>query len=82
MPADRASEPTDPPSMAFDWHPEPSLLRYTSEQEARGALEELGRATWGTALDYLFDEELPTEEPTRGRVAKAAQEAHRILMAK
>ncbi|MFD2421209.1 DUF2267 domain-containing protein [Amycolatopsis pigmentata] len=27
-------------------------------------------------------EELPTEEPARGRVAKAAQEAHRILMAK
>jgi aromatic-L-amino-acid/L-tryptophan decarboxylase len=56
MPADHAVDPSDPPARGFDWHPEPSLLRFTSADDARGSLEELGRATWGTALDYLFDE--------------------------
>jgi aromatic-L-amino-acid decarboxylase len=56
MPADHELEPSDPTSRAFDWHPEPDLLRFTSADEARGPLEELGRQTWGTALDYLFDE--------------------------
>ncbi|HEY7281860.1 MAG TPA: aminotransferase class V-fold PLP-dependent enzyme [Actinomycetota bacterium] len=56
MPAERADAQSDQSSGGFDWHPEPTLLRFTSADEAREPLEELGRATWGAALDYLFDE--------------------------
>ena len=39
----------------FAWHPEPELIGYR-DAEARSALEELGRATWDTALDWLYGE--------------------------
>ncbi len=39
----------------FAWHPEPELLGFR-DVDARKALEELGRATWQTALDWLYDE--------------------------
>jgi aromatic-L-amino-acid/L-tryptophan decarboxylase len=39
----------------FAWHPEPQLIGF-ADAEARGALEELGRATWDAALDWLYGE--------------------------
>jgi aromatic-L-amino-acid/L-tryptophan decarboxylase len=39
----------------FAWHPEPSLIGFR-DAEARSALEELGRATWAAALDWLYGE--------------------------
>jgi aromatic-L-amino-acid decarboxylase len=39
-----------------DWHPQPALLSFTDPAFARGPLEELGRETWGTALEFLFEE--------------------------
>jgi aromatic-L-amino-acid/L-tryptophan decarboxylase len=39
----------------FAWHPEPELIGF-ADAEARTALEELGRATWDTALDWLYGE--------------------------
>ncbi len=42
-------------SDAFDWHPEPHLIGFRYD-EARAALEELGRATWSAALDWLYGE--------------------------
>jgi glutamate/tyrosine decarboxylase-like PLP-dependent enzyme len=41
---------------AFEWHPEPALVGYRDEAEARDALAELGRLIWETALDHLYDE--------------------------
>lgn len=58
-----ASGPSRPPSWPageggrFDWHPEPALFDLASD-DARKALEELGREAWATALDYLYDEAL------------------------
>jgi aromatic-L-amino-acid/L-tryptophan decarboxylase len=49
--APQAGEGSSPPQE----HPEPDLLDFR-DPSARPALEELGRLTWGTALDYLFDE--------------------------
>ena len=43
MPTEREHESSESVSSGFDWHPEPSLLRFTSADEARGPLEELGR---------------------------------------
>jgi aromatic-L-amino-acid/L-tryptophan decarboxylase len=40
----------------FSWHPEPELLGIRHEPLSRDALERIGRATWDTALDYLYDE--------------------------
>jgi aromatic-L-amino-acid decarboxylase len=40
----------------FSWHPEPELIGFRDPAEAREALEELGRLTWGTAIDWLYDE--------------------------
>jgi len=40
----------------FSWHPEPELIGFREPAEARAALEELGRLTWGTALDWLYEE--------------------------
>jgi aromatic-L-amino-acid decarboxylase len=37
----------------FAWHPEPQLIGFR-EEDARAALEELGRATWSVALDWLY----------------------------
>jgi glutamate/tyrosine decarboxylase-like PLP-dependent enzyme len=39
----------------FAWHPEPELIGFR-DVEARAALEELGRATWAEALDWLYGE--------------------------
>jgi len=41
----------------FAWHPEPELIGF-ADAESRAALEELGRATWAAALDWLYDEAL------------------------
>jgi aromatic-L-amino-acid decarboxylase len=43
------------PSNPFAWHPEPQLIGFRDE-DARAALEELGRATWSAALDWLYGE--------------------------
>ena len=40
----------------FSWHPEPELIGFRDPGEARAALEELGRLTWGTALDWLYED--------------------------
>lgn len=42
-------------SERFEWHPEPELIGYDDEAEARHALEALGRSGWDTALDYLYE---------------------------
>ena len=42
----------------FSWHPEPELIGFRDPAEARAALEELGRLTWGAALDWLYEEAL------------------------
>ncbi len=54
---------TDPPEPAaaeyldrFAWHPEPELVGIRHEALSRDALEQIGRATWDVALDYLYDE--------------------------
>ncbi len=39
----------------FAWHPEPELIGFAGPG-ARAALEELGRATWDAALDWLYGE--------------------------
>jgi aromatic-L-amino-acid/L-tryptophan decarboxylase len=39
----------------FDWHPEPDLID-SHDPSSRAALEQLGDATWSTAMDYLFDQ--------------------------
>jgi aromatic-L-amino-acid/L-tryptophan decarboxylase len=39
----------------FARHPEPELIGF-ADPDARAALEELGRATWETALDWLYHE--------------------------
>jgi aromatic-L-amino-acid decarboxylase len=41
----------------FAWHPEPELIGVRAPQ-SRDALEQVGRAAWSTALDYLYDEAL------------------------
>ena len=41
----------------FAWHPEPELIGVRAPQ-SRDALERVGRATWSTALDYLYEEAL------------------------
>jgi aromatic-L-amino-acid decarboxylase len=40
----------------FSWHPEPELIGFRDPAEARAALEELGRLTWGTSLDWLYED--------------------------
>jgi aromatic-L-amino-acid/L-tryptophan decarboxylase len=45
-------------SERFGWHPEPELIGILDEAVSRPALEELGRATWAAALDYLYGEAL------------------------
>jgi glutamate/tyrosine decarboxylase-like PLP-dependent enzyme len=40
----------------FDWHPEPGLVGYRDEAQARAAMEALGHETWAAALDFLYDE--------------------------
>jgi aromatic-L-amino-acid decarboxylase len=40
----------------FSWHPEPELIGFRDPGEARAALEELGRLTWGTSLDWLYED--------------------------
>jgi glutamate/tyrosine decarboxylase-like PLP-dependent enzyme len=42
----------------FAWHPEPELIGLRHEPLSREALELVGRATWKTALDYLYEEAL------------------------
>ena len=44
------------PTTQHGWHPQPGLLRFTSEEFSREELERLGRDTWATALEFLFDE--------------------------
>src|SRR3954466_7356554 len=39
-----------------DWHPEPELVFYGDEATSRAAMERLGRDTWATALDFLYDQ--------------------------
>jgi len=48
-------EPTQPD---FSWHPEPELIGVRDPARSRAALERLGAATWGAALDYLYGEGL------------------------
>jgi aromatic-L-amino-acid decarboxylase len=38
----------------FAWHPEPAAIGPRHEALSRATLEELGRATWDAALDYLY----------------------------
>jgi aromatic-L-amino-acid decarboxylase len=53
-----AAEPTPEGYLdRFAWHPEPELIGVRAPL-SRGALEQVGRATWSTALDYLYDEAL------------------------
>jgi aromatic-L-amino-acid decarboxylase len=40
----------------FAWHPEPELIGIRDPTASRGALEQLGREAWATALDYVYDE--------------------------
>jgi glutamate/tyrosine decarboxylase-like PLP-dependent enzyme len=40
----------------FSWHPEPELIGFRDPTQARAALEELGRITWGSSLDWLYDD--------------------------
>jgi glutamate/tyrosine decarboxylase-like PLP-dependent enzyme len=40
----------------FGWHPEPELVAFRHEELSRESLEQLGRATWDVALDYLYRE--------------------------
>ena len=40
----------------FGWHDEPELIDFREPERSRNALEELGRATWGAALDWLYEE--------------------------
>ncbi len=85
MPDRERTAPADPtpearPSAAerFGWHPEPGLIGVDDARAARPALEQLGRATWAAALDYLFLEGLrrsagePTEYPEMRRTYYAA----------
>ncbi len=54
---DPASEPVGREFLdRFGWHPEPELIGIRDPGASRDALERLGRATWSTALDYLYDE--------------------------
>jgi aromatic-L-amino-acid/L-tryptophan decarboxylase len=39
----------------FDWHPEPSLVDF-HDPASREPLEQLGDATWQTAMDHLYGE--------------------------
>jgi aromatic-L-amino-acid decarboxylase len=48
----------------FSWHPEPELIGFRDPGEAREALEELGRLTWGTALDWLYEDGMRRPVPT------------------
>ena len=48
----------------FSWHPEPELIGFRDPGEAREALEELGRLTWGTALDWLYEDAMRRPVPT------------------
>lgn len=55
---DDAGDPSRPAAAPdFHWHPEPGLLD-PRLPDARAALEELGRATWGVSLDYLYEHAL------------------------
>ena len=44
------------PDPRFAWHPEPELIGIRDPAASRGALEQLGREAWATALDYVYDE--------------------------
>ena len=46
---------TDRPDERFAWHPEPDLIDY-GDAASRPAMERLGKDTWATALDFLYDE--------------------------
>lgn len=48
----------------FSWHPEPELIGFRDPGEAREALEELGRLTWSTALDWLYEDGMRRPVPT------------------
>ena len=48
----------------FSWHPEPELIGFRDPGEAREALEELGRLTWDTALDWLYEDGMRRPVPT------------------
>ncbi|TMK45591.1 MAG: hypothetical protein E6G55_08220 [Actinobacteria bacterium] len=48
----------------FSWHPEPELIGFRDPGEARAALEELGRLTWGSALDWLYEDAMRRPVPT------------------
>ena len=48
----------------FSWHPEPELIGFRDPGEAREALDELGRLTWGTALDWLYEDAMRRPVPT------------------
>ena len=52
------ADPRPSAAERFGWHPEPALLGIDDAAASRPALEQLGRETWSTALDYLFDEAL------------------------
>jgi aromatic-L-amino-acid decarboxylase len=47
----------------FSWHPEPELIGFRDPGEARAALEELGRLTWGTAVDWLYEDAMRRPVP-------------------
>jgi aromatic-L-amino-acid decarboxylase len=55
--AETARPPADDPGR-FGWHPEPGLLGIDDTDLSRPAMERLGRETWATALEYLYDEAL------------------------
>ncbi len=57
-PALSDADPRPSAAVRFAWHPEPALLGIDDAAASRPALEQLGRETWSTALDYLFDEAL------------------------
>jgi aromatic-L-amino-acid/L-tryptophan decarboxylase len=58
----------------ISWHPEPELIDVRDAERSRAALEGLGEAAWGTALDYLYEHgfERSMGEPTRYEDARRA----------
>ena len=67
----RGSRPED---LDFSWHPEPGLIDIREPALSRPALEALGAAAWGAALDYLYEHALERAmgEPTRYTDMRAA----------
>jgi glutamate/tyrosine decarboxylase-like PLP-dependent enzyme len=40
----------------FGWHPEPALIGFRDAAASREAVRQLGKATWSSAVDFLFEQ--------------------------